>query len=126
MSFRNQRAFSDWFGHKHKRYIFIVIVLLALLTLGLLWWNDPRKLCERSGGRWVHDGMFGQAQYCQYTYADGGTPCRSSKECQGGCVIYDLPVNGKPLSTAGVCRFTNSIFGCWAPIENPGRYRCFD
>ncbi len=40
---------------------------------------QQRSLCEKSGGRWVHDGMFGQAQYCQYTYADGGKPCRSSK-----------------------------------------------
>lgn len=125
MSIQFPRRFHHWLNNHSRWRSVVACVFVALLIVGSLWLY-PRVSCALDGGQWVRGGVLGQAQYCQYTYEDGGNLCHSSDECMGGCIVTDWPVEGQPVPTVGVCKLNNSPFGCYAPIEFPEMFRCAD
>ena len=108
------------------------VVLIALMGLVVLItpslyqrasWLIRSKVCDMNGGELSRAGMAGRP-VCIRSYPDGGKPCTSSKECLGGCVIYEPPIQAQPTPSVGVCRYSSPSFGCDAPIENPDFFAC--
>ena len=113
----------DWF--KKFSVPRIILALFFILLVICVVWLYPRTSCTISGGDWEPIGLA-QRPACIYTYPDAGKACQSSEECIGACVIYDLPAQGQPMPSAGVCKATNDPFGCYALIEHPEIYACSD
>jgi hypothetical protein len=120
---------ADWFKNLSfsRKIVLTVFMALLILSTPILYqrttWLIKSKACSMSGGELTHAGMEAKLM-CIHPYPDGGKPCSSSKECIGGCVIYEPPVQGQPTPSVGVCRFSHPEFGCDAPIENPDFFAC--
>jgi hypothetical protein len=109
--------------------------LLWLALVGVVFfswiWLAPRVTCAMSGGQWIRDGIFGQAQYCLQSYSDGGAPCTQSSDCQGACML-DGPISQSALNSVnssplqGSCKRNNGRFGCFTYIERPTEGWCID
>ncbi len=65
--------------------------------------------CKNNNGTWEAACPQGTFQ-CIYTYTDGETPCTSSTECQGDCVVT------APNSQA-ICQSNSDTCGCFVTIE---------
>lgn len=106
---------------KRQRYILLAFVM-AFGILGIQWLY-PRASCAMIGGRWVRDGIFGQAQYCFHSYPDAGKVCQSSDDCMGSCRVEIDSLSGTTvMPTAGVCASNNSGFGCFTYFEKQEIY----
>ena len=101
-----------------------LLILSSPILYNRVAWLYNSKVCFMNGGAWIRIGLA-QEPACIITYLDAGKVCQSSEECMGKCVIYDPPIQGQPIS-GGVCKGTNSPFGCYAVIERPEFYACFD
>ena len=119
----------NWFMNislSRKVALIAFIGLLFLITPSLYQrasWFIRSKVCDMNGGELSRAGIEGKL-VCIRPYSDGGKPCSSSEECEGGCVIYEPPIPGQPTPSVGVCRFSQPEFGCDAPIENPEFFAC--
>jgi len=101
----------------------VTLALIVVLSIYVAR-SYPRISCPIDGGDWMLVGMA-QSPACIYPFSDGGESCRSSDECEGGCLIYDLPSAGQPMPEVGVCRYDTNGFGCYAIIED-GYFVCAD
>jgi hypothetical protein len=115
---------------RHVLVPFLLWLALVLVVAWGLWWLYPRISCASSGGRWVRDGIFGQAQYCRHNYSDAGKACTRSADCEGGCML-DGPISLGDLAAAtapplGYCQRDNGMFGCFTYIERPSEGICID
>jgi hypothetical protein len=102
---------------KMQKYV-ISAFILVFGILGIQWFY-PRASCAAIGGRWVYDGIFGQAQYCLHGYPDAGKACQSSEDCMGRCLAETNSSDVVTvIPTAGVCAPSNQVFGCFYIFEN--------
>ena len=124
------RRSLDWFKSLPVQRKFVTIGLLVLLLLLSPWLYRGldelygRASCSRSGGKWATGGIA-QSHFCLRTYPDAGKSCRSSDECMGGCVLYEV-IWGQPAPSVGVCKNNNDPFECFAVLEYPQYYGCAD
>ncbi len=105
-----------WTPARQKYAVTAFILVVGILGVQ---WLYPRISCVASGGEWVRDGIFGQAQYCLRSYPDAGKVCQSSKECMGACVLVNYSPSATAVPTAGVCQSDNRPFGCYDYLEYP-------
>lgn len=105
-----------WTPKKQKYLLATLIIAVSALSIE---WLYPRVSCAVSEGKWIRDGIFGQAQYCLYSYSDVGKACQGSKDCEGSCVLEDYYSSSQPVPTAGVCAPNNKRFGCFDYLEYP-------
>ena len=105
-----------WTPKVQKYVVSAFIIVFGILGIQ---WLYPRASCAVIGGRWVHDGMFGQAQYCLHSYPDAGKACQSSENCMGRC-LAETNSSGviTVVPTAGVCAPDNGAFGCFYIFQN--------
>jgi hypothetical protein len=105
-----------WTSEIQRYVILAFIIMFSILSIQ---WLYPRATCAMIGGRWIRDGMFGQAQYCLHAYPDAGKECQSSEDCMGRC-LAETNSSGviTVIPTAGVCAPDNGAFGCFAIFEN--------
>ena len=98
---------------KLKWIAIIVVVSLVFVSLfnifvGKKFLNPKAYSCELKGGEWlVGTFSFGQSG-CEYNYSDGGKECLSSKDCQGGCVMFSGVKNNQEGYLVGHCK-NNSL-----------------
>jgi hypothetical protein len=111
-------SISNLFWGSFKRKIISITFALALFFIGI-WQVYPRVSCAVSGGRWIRDGILGQAQYCLRSYPDAGKACQSSNDCEGACILENYHSTSQPVPTAGVCAPDNKQFGCFDYLEYP-------
>jgi hypothetical protein len=111
---------------RRQRYILLAFVM-AFGIVGIQWLY-PRASCAMIGGRWVRDGMFGQAQYCFHSYPDAGKACHSSDDCMGRCLVdIDSSNATGAMPTAGVCAPDNRGYGCFSYFGDEAKYSgCVD
>ena len=114
-SFENMLNFL-WSSTKRK--IVSIIVLLVMLFIGV-WQVYPRVACTINGGEWIRDGITDQAQYCLRSYSDAGKACKSSKDCEGTCILEGFYSSLQPVPTSGRCTPDNRQFGCFDYFEYP-------
>jgi hypothetical protein len=121
---------SDRFKELSLQRKILMIALIALLILfsprlyqGLAGLYRSAR-CVISGGKWTVGGLA-EIPFCLRTFLDAGKPCKSSDECMGGCVLYEVIV-GQPTPSVGACRINNDPFVCHALIEYPHLYGCAD
>ena len=102
---------------KVQKYV-VSAFIIVFGILGIQWFY-PRASCTVIGGRWVHDGILGQAQYCLHSYPDAGKACQSSDDCMGSCLANIISSGEtKVVLPAGKCAPDNRIFGCFEIFEN--------
>jgi hypothetical protein len=110
-----------------RKILLIALIVLLIFSTPLLYrhlsWLYNSKICAMSGGALTRGGMGGTL-LCVHPYFDGGKSCDSSKDCIGGCVLYDPPVSGQPTPSMGVCRYNDNPFVCEAGIEDPDFFVC--
>jgi hypothetical protein len=71
--------------------------------------------CRENGGEIRNVGIL-QLPSCVVPYADAGKTCSDSAECEGACLLLEQFVSDGTQAT-GQCQQTNSLFGCFATIE---------
>lgn len=104
-----------WTPRIQRYVVFVFILILGLLGSQ---WLYPRASCTLIRGRWIRDGIAGQAQYCLHSYPDAGKPCQSSEDCMGRCLVETNSSGVVPaIPTAGVCAPDNRAFGCFFFFE---------
>ena len=102
---------------KIQKYVVSAFVIIFSI-LGIQWLY-PRASCAVIGGRWIRDGILGQAQYCLHSYPDAGKACQSSEDCLGRCLAdtnSSSVITGVP--TTGVCAPNNRVFGCFEIFDH--------
>ena len=131
MLFPAAHRLTDWFRKLPLQGKILLIGFVALLIFCLPWFYDQmvwlykRNVCIRNGGEWTAGGMAARP-FCLYTYPDRGKPCNSSEQCIGPCVVYEVPIQGQPTPSIGVCKDNNDPFECYATIEHPDIFGCAD
>ena len=109
-SFRTRTESSDYF-----RKTFAVIISITLLVIFSINFY-PMVSCTFRGGEYTTGGLL-DAEYCLYTYSDGGKPCSSSTECEGNCILPEqVSLNNNPV--IGVCKSDNDPYGCYSSVED--------
>ena len=86
-----------------------------------------RAECEQRGGRWGQHGLLPEAS-CRLPAGDAGKACRSSAECESGCIA---PEGAKPgeEGVTGRCHAYRSLIGtCLSRVEGGrvGAVLCVD
>jgi len=123
--FRVRHKFEKLCRDLSKSRIALTMSLVLIVVLSIYVVRSyPRISCPVDGGNWTLVGMA-QVPACVYLFPDGGKPCHSSDECEGGCINYDIPPAGQPIPSVGVYRYDTNGFGCFAIIED-GYYICTD
>ncbi|WP_156829796.1 hypothetical protein [Methylovulum miyakonense] len=77
--------------------------------------EKERIQCLAEGGKWLPMGML-KFSGCLHTSRDGGKPCKSSSECEFGCLAARHSTS-KTDNALGQCAKTDSKFGCKAYVE---------
>ena len=116
---------TEWFKNlsKSRKTLFVVFVVLCIFSSPWVYRHVlllyDGTVCTINGGNWMIGGPGGVRRYCLYSYPDGGTPCHSSEECIGSCVIYEDGW-GQSTPMAGVCQEDSNPYGsCFVIIESP-------
>lgn len=97
--------------------IITTILFIVLYIFNALFFKvQDRIKCYFSNGKWNYTGGVAAVKECIYTYKDGGKPCKSSRECEGGCIVT------KKEQQLGKCRADSRRVGsCYAIIEEKER-----
>ena len=77
---------------------------------------SEKEGCFESGGEWKRAGMMGNF-HCIHNHPDAGSPCTSSDDCIGPCIVTrTLEEDPKAIEKA-FCKYDTNPFGCWSTIE---------
>ncbi|MCA8903102.1 MAG: hypothetical protein KDA53_17830 [Hyphomonas sp.] len=87
-----------------------------------------RVRCEAVGGAIERHGLLGW-ESCVQRYPDAGKACKDSGDCLGKCKLdLSKPHDGPGEPAQGACQITDSVFGCYATVEDGLEQQtiCFD
>jgi hypothetical protein len=80
-------------------------------------WQMSEEDCKKHGGSWGVHGMM-PTPTCLCPTRDGGCPCDSPDQCEGGC---QAPLNDGCTMSKGTCAKYRTTFGCFCSFVEKGK-----